>query len=137
MGKSKKQTKQQQANMQSDAVEMDAWNEELEPLESFILPTGSGPIAAMHLARTVTRRLERGMVAIKDEMRPLSLQYANRLSDSIFGLTRWTSARLGEDETLWTPKGKREAGIADMPRKQNANRYSKGTVVMDGYPMRV
>ena len=52
--------------------EMDAWNEELEPLESFILPTGSGPIAAMHIARTVTRRLERGMVAIKDEMRPLS-----------------------------------------------------------------
>ena len=37
--------------------EMDAWIEELDPLESFILPTGSGPIAAMHLARTVTRRL--------------------------------------------------------------------------------
>ena len=53
--------------------EMDAWNEELEPLESFILPTGSGPIATMHLARTVTRRLERAMVAIKDEMRPLPL----------------------------------------------------------------
>tara|TARA_B100000424_G_C22936160_1_gene498147 strand:- start:849 stop:1514 length:666 start_codon:yes stop_codon:yes gene_type:complete len=102
--------------------EMDAWNEELEPLESFILPTGSGPIAAMHLARTVTRRLERAMVAIKDEMRPLSLQYVNRLSDWIFVLTRWTSARLGEDESLWTPKGKREAGIAEMTRKQNANR---------------
>ena len=38
--------------------EMDAWNEELQPLESFILPSGSGPIAAMHLARTVIRRLE-------------------------------------------------------------------------------
>ena len=35
----------------------------------------------MHLARTVTRRLERSMVAIKEEMRPLSLQYVNRLSD--------------------------------------------------------
>ena len=67
--------------------EMDAWNEELEPLESFILPTGSGPIAAMHLARTVTRRLERAMVAIKDEMRPLALQYVNRVSDWIFVLT--------------------------------------------------
>ena len=102
--------------------EMDAWIEELDPLESFILPTGSGPVATMHLARTVTRRLERSMVAIKDEMRPLSLQYVNRLSDWLFVLTRWTSARLAEDETLWTPKGKRDAGTADMIRRQNANR---------------
>ena len=102
--------------------EMDAWNEELEPLDSFILPTGSGQIAMMHLARTVTRRLERSMVSIKDEMRPLTLQYVNRLSDWIFILTRWTSSRLGEDETLWTPKGKREDGTANMTRRQNANR---------------
>ena len=101
--------------------EMDAWNEELEPLESFILPTGSAPITAMHLARTVTRRLERSMVGIKDEMRPLTLQYVNRLSDWIFILTRWVSFRLGEDETYWTPKGKRESGTADMTRRQNAN----------------
>ena len=101
--------------------EMDAWNEELEPLESFILPTGSAPIAAMHLARTVTRRLERSMVGIKDEMRPLTLQYVNRLSDWIFILTRWVSFRLGEDETYWTPKGRRESGTADMTRRQNAN----------------
>lgn len=101
--------------------EMDAWNEELEPLDSFILPTGSAPIAAMHLARTVTRRLERSMVGIKDEMRPLTLQYVNRLSDWIFILTRWVSFRLGEDETYWTPKGKRESGTADMTRRQNAN----------------
>lgn len=102
--------------------EMDAWIEELDPLESFILPTGSGPVATLHLARTVTRRLERSMVGIKDEMRPLSLQYVNRLSDWLFVLTRWTSARLAEDETLWTPKGKREAGTADMIRRQNVNR---------------
>ena len=76
----------------------------------------------MHLARTVTRRLERAMVTIKDEMRPLPLQYVDRLSVWIFVLTRWTSARLGEDESLSTPKGKREAGIAEMTRRQNANR---------------
>ena len=79
--------------------EMDAWNEELQPLESFILPAGSGPIAAMHLARTVIRRLERSMVAMKDGMRPISLQYVNRLSDWVFILTRWVSFRLGEDES--------------------------------------
>ena len=102
--------------------EMDAWNEELQPLESFILPAGSGPIAAMHLARTVIRRLERSMVAMKDGMRPISLQYVNRLSDWVFILTRWVSFRLGEDESLWIPKGKRETGTAGMTRRQNANR---------------
>lgn len=102
--------------------EMDAWNEELQPLESFILPSGSGPIAAMHLARTVIRRLERSMVAMKDGMRPISLQYVNRLSDWVFVLTRWVSSRLGEDESLWIPKGKRETGTAGMTRRQNANR---------------
>ena len=102
--------------------EMDAWNEELQPLESFILPSGSGPIASMHLARTVIRRLERSMVAMKDGIRPISLQYVNRLSDWVFVLTRWVSSRLGEDESLWIPKGKREAGTAGMTRRQNANR---------------
>jgi cob(I)alamin adenosyltransferase len=102
--------------------EMDAWNEELQPLESFILPTGTGPVAAMHLARTVTRRLERAMVGIKDEMRPLTLQYVNRLSDWLFILTRWVSFRLGEDESLWVPKGKRGSGTAELTRRQNANR---------------
>ena len=102
--------------------EMDAWNEELQPLESFILPSGSGPIAAMPLARTVIRRLERSMVAMKDGIRPLSLQYVNRLSDWVFVLTRWVSSRLGEEESLWIPKGKREAGTAGMTRRQNANR---------------
>lgn len=102
--------------------EMDAWNEELQPLESFILPTGTGPVAAMHLARTVTRRLERSMVGIKGEMRPLTLQYVNRLSDWLFILTRWVSFRLGEDESLWVPKGKRGSGTADLTRRQNANR---------------
>ena len=102
--------------------EMDAWNEELQPLESFILPSGSGPIASMHLARTVIRRLERSMVAMKDGIRPISLQYVNRLSDWVFILTRWVSFRLGEDESLWIPKGKRESGTAGMTRRQNANR---------------
>ena len=40
-------------------VEMDSWLEELDPLESFILPTGSAPVAFLHVARTVARRAER------------------------------------------------------------------------------
>jgi len=111
-----------QADSDRLCEEMDTWNEELQPLESFILPTGSGPIATMHLARTVIRRLERSMVAMVDEIRPLSLQYVNRLSDWLFVLTRWVSFRLGEDESLWIPKGKRVGGISEMTRRQKANR---------------
>ena len=37
-------------------VEMDSWLEELDPLESFILPTGSAPVAFLHVARTVAVR---------------------------------------------------------------------------------
>ena len=87
--------------------EMDAWNEGLEPLSSFILPTGSALVSTLHVARCTTRRLERSMVAMKAELRPLCLQYINRLSDWIFILTRWVSNHLGEDETLWVPLGKR------------------------------
>ena len=102
--------------------EMDAWNEELEPLSSFILPSGSSTITTLHLARTVTRRLERAMVAMKDELRPLALQYINRLSDWIFVLIRWTSSRLGEEENLWLPLGKRMEGQAEHIRRQKANK---------------
>ena len=101
--------------------EMDTWNEELNPLESFILPAGSGPIANLHLARTVTRRLERAMVGMKSELRPLTLQYVNRLSDWIFVMTRWVSYRLGEEETLWIPKGKRSKGTVEMTKRQSKN----------------
>ena len=101
--------------------EMDTWNEELNPLESFILPAGSGPIANLHLVRTVTRRLERAMVGMKSELRPLTLQYVNRLSDWIFVMTRWVSYRLGEEETLWIPKGKRSKGTVEMTKRQSEN----------------
>lgn len=101
--------------------EMDTWNEELSPIESFILPTGSGPIATLHLVRTVARRLERSMVGMKSELSPLSLQYVNRLSDWVFVMTRWISFRLGEEETLWIPKGKRSKGTVEMTKRQSRN----------------
>ena len=41
--------------------EIDAMNAELAPLKSFILPGGSAAAACLHLARTVSRRAERGM----------------------------------------------------------------------------
>jgi len=96
-------------------AEMDAWTENLEPLESFILPTGSPLIATMHLARTITRRTERCAMQLReqegdDAVRDIVVAYLNRLSDWLFVAIRWIAMILGEDETLWVPLGKRNRG---------------------------
>ena len=92
--------------------EMDEMLEDLSPLTSFIMPTGSAPVATMHVARTITRRAERKVCEIisidgEDAMRTEIICYLNRLSDWLFVLGRWFSAKNGEEEVLWTPLGKR------------------------------
>ncbi|MCA9710143.1 MAG: cob(I)yrinic acid a,c-diamide adenosyltransferase [Myxococcales bacterium] len=87
--------------------DLDAWNDPLPPLKSFILP-GGGPVGTTcHLARTVCRRAERSTVALADTegepVRPQALRYLNRLSDYFFVLGRAAAHRLGDDEVLWTP----------------------------------
>ena len=88
--------------------EMDSMLEDLEPLSSFILPTGSPAVANLHMARTIVRRAEREACALREEVRPEVISYLNRLSDHCFVLGRWITAQTGEEETLWTPLGKRE-----------------------------
>jgi len=89
-------------------AEMDSMLEDLEPLSSFILPTGSPAVANLHMARTIVRRAEREACALREEVRSEVISYLNRLSDHCFVLSRWISAKTGEEETLWTPLGKRE-----------------------------
>jgi len=94
-------------------AEMDSWLEELEPLESFIMPTGSPPVATLHVARTVARRAERHACSLRetdgdDAVRGEVVSYLNRLSGWMFVLGRWISRIAGEEEVLWTPLGKRE-----------------------------
>ena len=89
-------------------AEMDSMLEDLEPLSSFILPTGSPAVANLHMARTIVRRAERGACALREEMRAEVISYLNRLSDHCFVLGRWITAQTGEEETLWTPLGKRD-----------------------------
>ena len=89
-------------------AEMDSMLEDLEPLSSFILPTGSPAVANLHMARTTVRRAEREACALREEVRSEVISYLNRLSDHCFVLGRWISAKTGEEETLWTPLGKRE-----------------------------
>ena len=108
--------------------EMDAWLEHLEPLTSFILPSGQGPETVIHFARTVTRRLERNMVRLvnsegEESVRKLARIYVNRLSDWLFVLGRWICHCLGHSESLWEPLAKRNQseGIADLIKKINSN----------------
>jgi cob(I)alamin adenosyltransferase len=84
--------------------EIDAMNEELEPLRSFILPGGSPAAAHLHLARAIARRAERSAVAASAEMvlNPLALIYLNRLSDHLFVLAR-LAAKAGGGDVLWQP----------------------------------
>ncbi|MBC8437740.1 MAG: cob(I)yrinic acid a,c-diamide adenosyltransferase [Euryarchaeota archaeon] len=93
-------------------TEMDEWLSEIPPLESFILPTGNPVVANLHLARAVCRRCERRLATLReidgeDSVREIAFNYLNRLSDWMFVLLRLVTSRLGEDEALWTPLGKR------------------------------
>ena len=84
-------------------AEIDAANERLEPLKSFVLPGGSEAAARLYLARAVCRRAERSVLAVGDA-NPLAAMYLNRLSDLLFVLARAANAG---DEPLWKPGGER------------------------------
>jgi cob(I)alamin adenosyltransferase len=88
--------------------EIDAMNGELSPLTSFILPGGSEAAAWLHLARTVTRRAERGMTALAaaQPVSPEAIKYINRLSDHLFVLSRKLNDNGGSD-VLWVPGANR------------------------------
>jgi cob(I)alamin adenosyltransferase len=91
-------------------VEIDRMNQSLEPLTSFILPSGSAAVAALHLARTVVRRAERSAVALNEAepLNPHLLAYLNRLSDHLFVTARFVAASEGGD-VLWQPGATRQA----------------------------
>ncbi len=70
------------------------------PLKSFILPSGPSPAAALHVARTVTRRAERALVrAVKEHpIDPLALRVMNRLSSALFAMAVYVSRAMGYPE---------------------------------------
>lgn len=86
---------------------IDASEGALEPLRAFILPGGTAGASALHVARTVCRRAERGLVALGDAepVRGEAVVYLNRLSDLLFSLARLTNLRAGVDDVPWAPRG--------------------------------
>lgn len=89
-------------------AEIDAMNETLEPLNSFVLPGGSAAAAYLHLARTVARRAERHMTALAaaEPVNEAAMRYINRLSDHLFVLSRHCNSD-GRDDVLWLPGANR------------------------------
>ena len=87
---------------------IDALNETLEPLRSFILPGGSEAAARVHVARASVRRAERAMTALAagSPVNPAALAFVNRLSDYLFVLARAVNAA-GEGDVLWQPGANR------------------------------
>jgi cob(I)alamin adenosyltransferase len=88
--------------------EIDAMNATLAPLRSFVLPGGRPAAAALHLARTVTRRAERlaWALAATEPVNPAALRYLNRLSDHLFVLARRLNDG-GAADVLWVPGANR------------------------------
>jgi cob(I)alamin adenosyltransferase len=87
--------------------EIDQLNETLSPLRSFVLPGGVAAAAYLHQARTVCRRAERLMVALKsvegEVVSDAAMAYINRLSDFLFVASRWANVKAGDGDVLWVP----------------------------------
>ena len=84
---------------------MDDFEEELQPLQYFILPGGGKAATSLHICRTVCRRAERSLVFLNETeaVRPELIKYLNRLSDYLFMLARYMSKINNESEEYWNP----------------------------------
>jgi cob(I)alamin adenosyltransferase len=89
--------------------QIDHYNDSLQPLRSFVLPSGTPAAALMHVARTVTRRAERTtwheIHAFGGGVNPMTAKYLNRLSDLLFVLARYVNKDVGDQ--LWVPGANR------------------------------
>lgn len=86
--------------------EIDAMNEHLPEMKSFVLPGGHSTISFCHLARCVCRRAERCVLRLNEEqpVDELIYKYLNRLSDYLFVLSRKFTQDLKAIETPWKPR---------------------------------
>jgi cob(I)alamin adenosyltransferase len=101
-------------------ADLEAWidslDEELPPLDAFVLPGGCPAGAQLHVARTVCRRAERDTAALVDADPALSttvIPYINRLSDLLFTLARAVNHRAGRPEARWLPQRERDTAALE------------------------
>ena len=86
-------------------TQIDKYNEDLQPLRSFVLPSGTASSSHIHVARTVVRRAERctwdAIGKFGTGVNTLTAKYLNRLSDLLFVLARYENREVGDQ--LWVP----------------------------------
>lgn len=99
-----------EAHVKSLEDDIDAFSEDLPPLQNFILPGGAPGAATLHSARTTCRRAERLAVkaASLEPINEESTTYLNRLSDLLFVLARWANRQKGVREDTWMPSNEEE-----------------------------
>ena len=85
---------------------IDEYDERLEELSNFILPGGSKSAALLHVCRTICRRAEREVVALKNSVTigENIIIFLNRLSDLLFVLSRFENKVSNHPDTIWNPK---------------------------------
>ncbi|MDM9653140.1 cob(I)yrinic acid a,c-diamide adenosyltransferase [Pseudomonas wenzhouensis] len=100
----------QQVEVERLEAAIDRWNEEVGPLENFILPGGSKLIALAHVCRSLARSCERRCQHLNavEPLRGEGLAYVNRLSDLLFVAARLIARRQGVAEVLWRAAEKPE-----------------------------
>ncbi|NMZ27379.1 cob(I)yrinic acid a,c-diamide adenosyltransferase [Pseudomonas protegens] len=97
-----------EAEVQRLEAAIDLWNEELGPLENFILPGGSALIAQAHVCRSLARSAERRCQHLNavEPLQGVGLAYINRLSDLLFVAARLIAKHQGIAEILWQAAAK-------------------------------
>ena len=97
-----------QADVAALEARIDALEDELEPLQRFVLPGGTSASAALHVARTVCRRAERRCVELgrHEDVSAVGLSFLNRLSDLLFVMARVENRRAGEPDVEWEGIGR-------------------------------
>ncbi len=99
-----------QAEVERLEATIDLWNEELGPLENFILPGGSLLVAQAHVCRAQARGAERRCQQLNaiEPLGGVGLAYVNRLSDLLFVAARLIGRRMQINEVLWQAAPKPE-----------------------------
>ena len=79
---------------------IDAMQAEVPKQHAFVLPAGGEAVCRCHVCRTICRRAERAMTAVR-ECKTEEGQFINRLSDYLFVLARYIGYKSGEKEEIW------------------------------------
>jgi len=95
------------ADVESLENSIDTIENELKPLQNFILPGGTRSASLLHICRAICRRAERRVVEINssEDVNPYLLAYLNRFSDLLFVLARFENHSSSEPEIYWKTRG--------------------------------